>query len=231
MERNRKLAVEFIGMFIFMFTVGMVTEKAGAGTLAPFAIGFVLMVMVFAGGHISGGHYNPAVSTAVLIRGKMTSAEWVGYVATQLVAAALAGLLVRAIGGHEPAAAVAGQGKMFVVELVFTLALTYTVLNVATARGTEGNSFYGLAIGGMVLVGAFAVGGVSGGAFNPAIAFGASVTGLFKWSNIWVYWIAELVGGAAGALAFLFVQPEEKATGDFQAGATPSGEHQPGTPP
>ena len=220
MERNRKLAVEFIGMFIFMFTVGMVTEKTGAGPLAPLAIGFVLMVMVFAGGHISGGHYNPAVSTAVLVRGKMTSDEWVGYVATQLVAAALAGLLVRAVGGHEPAAAVAGQGKMFVVELVFTIALTYTVLNVATARGTEGNSFYGLAIGGTVLVGAFAVGGVSGGAFNPAIAFGDSVTGLFKWSNIWVYLIAELLGGVAGALAFLFVQPEEKVTGDFEAGSS-----------
>ncbi len=231
MERNRKLVVEFIGMFIFMFTVGMVTEKTGAAVLAPFAIGFVLMVMVFAGGHISGGHYNPAVSLAVLIRGKMTGSDWVGYVVVQLVAAVLAALLVRAVGGHEPAAKVAGQGKMFVVELVFTLALTYTVLNVATAKGTEGNSFYGLAIGGTVLVGAFAVGGVSGGAFNPAIALGASVTGLFKWSNYWVYLLAELVGGAAGALAFLFVQPEEKVTGDLQAAAADAGEHRPGTPP
>ncbi len=71
---DRKLAVEFIGMFIFMFAVGMATEsanKAGA-TLAPIAIGSVLMVLVFAGGHVSGGHYNPAVSTAVLLRGKMT---------------------------------------------------------------------------------------------------------------------------------------------------------------
>jgi aquaporin Z len=230
-ERNRKLVVEFIGMFIFMFTVGMVTEKTGAGTLAPIAIGFVLMVMVFAGGHISGGHYNPAVSTAVLIRGKMTGDEWVAYVVTQLIAAVLAGLLVRAIGGHETAAAVAGDGKVFVVELLFTLALTYTVLNVATARGTEGNSFYGLAIGGMVLVGAFAVGSVSGGAFNPAIALGASVTGLFKWSNYWVYLLAELVGGAAGAFAFLFVQPGEKVTGDLQAESTPAGQYEPGNPP
>jgi aquaporin Z len=220
LDRNRKLVVEFIGMFIFMFTVGMATEKTGAGNLAPFAIGFVLMVMVFAGGHISGGHYNPAVSTAVLIRGKMTPNEWVAYVVTQLIAAVLAALLVRAVGGHETAAAVAGNGKMFVVELVFTIALTYTVLNVATARGTEGNSFYGLAIGGAVLVGAFAVGGVSGGAFNPAIALGASVTGLFKWSNYWVYLLAELLGAVGGALAFLFVQPEEKVTGDLEAGST-----------
>ncbi len=217
MELNRKLVVEFIGMFVFMFTVGMATEKAGAGVLAPLAIGFVLMVMVFAGGHISGGHYNPAVSTGVLVRGKLTPGEWVPYVVTQLVAAALAGLLVRAVGGHESAATVASTGKMLVVEFVFTFALVYTVLNVATARGTEGNSFYGLAIGGIVVVGAFAVGGVSGAAFNPAIALGASVTGLFKWSHYWIYLVADLVGAVAAAATFLYVLPEEKATGDIRA--------------
>lgn len=221
MELNRKLAVEFIGMFLFMFTVGMATEKTtGAGNLAPIAIGFVLMVLVFAGGHISGGHYNPAVSTAVLIRGKMAPNEWVAYVILQLVAAVLAGLLVRGVGGHEAAATVAGDGKMLVVEFLFTFALAFVVLNVATARGTEGNSFYGLAIGGTVVVGAFAVGGISGGAFNPAIALGACVTGLFKWSNYWIYLIADLLGGAAGAAAFLFVQPEEKLTGDLDAAST-----------
>lgn len=221
MELNRKLVVEFIGMFLFVFTVGMVTEKAtGAGPLAPIAIGFVLMVIVFAGGHISGGHYNPAVSAGVLIRGKMAPNEWVAYVVAQLVAAVLAGLLVRAVGGHEPHAAVASAGKMLVVEFIFTFALVYTVLNVATARGTEGNSFYGLAIGGIVVVGAFAVGGVSGGAFNPAIALGASVTGLFKWSNYWIYLVGDLVGAVAAAAAFLFVQPQEKDTGDLDAAAT-----------
>jgi aquaporin Z len=217
-QLNRKLVVEFIGMFVFMFTVGMATEKAGAGVLAPIAIGFVLMVMVFAGGHISGGHYNPAVSTGVLIRGKMAANEWVPYVGTQVVAAVLAGLLVRAIGGHESAAATASAGKMFVVELIFTFALVYTVLNVATARGTEGNSFYGLAIGGIVVVGAFAVGGVSGAAFNPAIALGASVTGLFKWSHYWIYLIADLLGAVAAGMTFLYLEPEgEKAAGDMRA--------------
>jgi len=140
-SRDRKVAVEFIGTFICAFTVGMVTEKAtGAGPLAPLAIGFVLMVMVFAGGHISGVHYNPAVSTAVLLRGKMAPTEWLAYVPTQLVAAALGGLLARGIGGHEAAAPLLGTGKIFVAELVFTLALAYTVLNVATARGTEGGT-------------------------------------------------------------------------------------------
>jgi aquaporin Z len=217
MVLNRKLAVEFIGMFVFMFTVGMATEKTGAGTLAPIAIGFVLMVMVFAGGHISGGHYNPAVSTGVLVRGKLAPNEWVAYVVTQLVAAALAGLLVRGVGGHEAAASVASTGKMLVVEVIFTFALVWTVLHVATAKGTEGNSFYGLAIGGLVVAGAFAVGGISGAAFNPAIALGASVTGLFKWSHYWIYLLADLVGAAAAGAAFLFVQQDEKPSGDARA--------------
>jgi aquaporin Z len=196
----------------------MATEKAtGAGTLAPIAIGFVLMTLVFAGGHISGGHYNPAVSTGVLVRGRMTPVECVAYVVAQLAAAALAGLLVRGIGGHEGAIAVANTGKMLVVEFIFAFALVYTVLNVATARGTEGNSFYGLAIGGIVAVGAFAVGGLSGAAFNPAIALGASISGLFKWSHYWIYVVADLAGGIAAALTFVFVAPAEKETGDTRA--------------
>jgi aquaporin Z len=217
---DRKLVVEFIGTFIFAFTVGMATERPGAGALAPLAIGFVLMVMVFAGGHISGGHYNPAVSTAVLLRGKMAPGEWLAYVPTQLVAAALGGLLARGIGGHEAAGAVLGTGKIFVAELVFTLALAYVVLNVATARGTEGNSFYGLAIGGTVAVGAFAVGNVSGAAFNPAIALGASITGVLAWSHYWIYIVAPLLGAALAAGVFLYVQPGEKPEGDIQAART-----------
>ena len=192
----------------------------GAGAFAGLAIGFVLMVMVFAGGHISGAHYNPAVSTAVLIRGKMTSREWGAYVITQLVAAALAGALARSVGGHEAAAATANDGKMFIVELIFTFALAYTVLNVATAQGTEGNSFYGLAIGGIVVVGAYAVGGISGGGFNPAIALGASITGLFQWSHYWIYLIAPLMGAGAAAVFFVYVQEAEKPEGDLEAAGT-----------
>jgi aquaporin Z len=217
---NRKLAVEFIGMFLFMFTVGMATNKAGAGVLAPLAIGSILMVMVFAGGHISGGHFNPAVSTAVFRRGRMTAVEFRGYMVTQFVAAILAALVVRIVGGHEVHASVAGAGRMLIAEFLFTFGLCWVVLNVATARGTEGNSFYGLAIGFTVLAGAFAVGGVSGGAFNPAIAVGAMVTGLFKWSNIWIYLLAEFLGGAAAAAVFLYIMPAEKASGDIEAAST-----------
>jgi aquaporin Z len=219
-ELQRKLTVEFIGMFIFMFTVGMATNKAGAGALAPLAIGSVLMVMVFAGGHVSGGHFNPAVSAAVFLRGRMASNEFGAYLVVQFVAAVIAGLLVRYVGGREPHQVVASSGKMLIAEFIFTFALAWVVLHVATARGTEGNSFYGLAIGFAVVVGAFAVGGISGGAFNPAIAVGAMVTGLFKWANIWIYLIADFLGAAAAAFAFFYVLPAEKMTGDIEAAST-----------
>src|SRR5215213_8515604 len=202
----RKLTVEFIGTFFLMFTVGMAT--ATAGNLAPLAIGAVLMVMVFAGGHISGGHYNPAVSTAVLLRGKLPAGDWAAYIVTQGVAAILAGLLVRGLDyGPANPLAVAGSGTMLIVEFLFTFALAYVMLNVATATDTENNSFYGLAIGFTVVAGAFAVGSVSGGAFNPAVAVGASVLGMFAWSNIWIYLIAGFAGGAAAAAAFRLTQP------------------------
>ena len=98
---GRKLVVEFVGMFLFVFTVGMATNQAGAGALAPLAIGSILMVMVFAGGHVSGGHFNPAVSTAVFLRGRMAANEFAAYMATQFVAAVVAGLVVRYVGGRR----------------------------------------------------------------------------------------------------------------------------------
>src|SRR4051812_24850097 len=216
MQIERKLAVEFVGTFFLVFTVGM--ALATAGPLAPLAIGAILMVMVFAGGHVSGAHYNPAVSLAVLVRGKMAPNELGAYVIAQLVAAVIAGLVVVLIGyDADKAAVVANAGKMLVVEFLFTFALAWVVLNVATARGTEDNSFYGLAIGFTVAAGAFAVGSVSGGAFNPAVAIGAMVMGLLSWGDIWVYLIADLAGGAAAASVFLYTQPGEKAWGDTRA--------------
>jgi aquaporin Z len=187
-------------MFLFVFTVGMATNKAGAGALAPLAIGSVLMVMVFAGGHVSGGHFNPAVSTAVFLRGRMAANEFAAYVATQFAAAAIAGFVVRYVGGREAHAAVASSGKMLVAEFLFTFALARVVLHVATARGTDlATPSTALAIGFTVVAGAFAVGGISGGAFNPAIALGGMVTGLFEWSNIWIYFLADFVGAAVAA--------------------------------
>jgi aquaporin Z len=215
MGNGRKLGVEFIGTFFLVFTVGM--AAATAGRLAGLAIGWVLMVMVFAGGHVSGAHYNPAVSVAVLLRGKMRSNECVAYVITQVLAALVAAAVV-SILGYAPKSAlpVAGAGKMLIAEFLFTFALAYVVLNVATARGTEGNSFYGVAIGFTLAVGVLAVGSVSGGAFNPAVAIGATVMGLFTWGHIWIYLVANFAGAAAAAYAFRLTQPAEEPAGELR---------------
>jgi len=203
---GRKLGVEFVGAFILVFTVGVASARTGAADLTPLAVGSVLTALVFAGGHVSGGHYNPAVSLAVLVRGKLKARDAASYIAVQLLAGALAGLLARGVSGRGSQAVPASAWKILVVEFLFTFALAYVVLNVATSDDTEGNSYYGLAVGFTVAGGAFAVGGISGGAFNPAVALGASITGHFSWGNIWIYALADLVGGCTAAGAFLFLQ-------------------------
>jgi aquaporin Z len=176
------------------------------------------MVMVSAGGHVSGAHYNPAVSTAVLLRGGLERSTYVPYIVAQVFAAVAAGVVIIILGyDFDSTAKLAGAGKMLIVEFLFTFALAWVVLNVATTRGTEGNSFYGLAIGFTVAAGAFAVGAVSGGAFNPAVAIGAMVMGLLSWADIWIYAVANLLGAAAAATAFIYTQPGEKVAGDVRA--------------
>ncbi len=211
-----KYLVEFIGTFFLVFTVGMTvinTAKPGdnsAGAMAPLAIGSVLMVMIFAGGHISGGHYNPAVTLAVFLRGKCPLIDVLVYWICQLAAAAAAAYLVLYV--KHPAGREADGTLMIpalIVEAIFTFALCYVVLNVATAKGTSGNSFYGLAIGFTVVAGAYAVGPVSGGAFNPAVALGITLMKLKEMSNIWIYLVSELGAGALAAIVFKLVNPPD----------------------
>jgi len=204
---GRQLTVEFIGTFVLVLTVGLATSSRGAGELAPLAIGSALMVMVFAGGHISGAHYNPAVSLAMLLAGKLRPRNAAPYVITQLAAGALAALLVRALVGRATPALLGSDWKILVVEFIFTLALAYVVLNVTVPQATEGNSFYGLAIGFTVVTGAFAVGGISGGAFNLAVALGGSITGALTWSHIWIYVLASLLGGGTAAILYAYLHP------------------------
>src|SRR4051794_10206077 len=176
MPIERKLAVEFVGTFFLVFTIGMAVANAGA--LAPLAIGAVLMVLVFAGGHVSGAHYNPAVSLAGFVRGKMPPNELGAFAIVQTVAAVIAGLVVVLLGyDADKTQVVAGAGKMLVVEFLFTFALAWVVLNVATARGTEGNSFYGLAIGFTVAAGGVRGGGGARGGGRPAARGGGGGVG------------------------------------------------------
>lgn len=197
----RKYIVELIGTFFLVFTVGM--SVRGGAALPTVAIGGILMVMIFAGGHVSGGHFNPAVSLAALIRGALPKGDFLPYVIAQVAGALIAGLVVVSIHG-APAVAPAPLQLVpsLIVEFLATFALAWTVLNVATAKGTANNSFYGLAIGGTVMAMAFAVGGVSGGAFNPAVGFALPLMGLVQSGQSLVYLVADLAGGAVAGLAF-----------------------------
>ena len=209
-----KYIAEFIGTFFLVLTIGCTGIGAGAGVIAPLAIGAALMVMVFAGGHISGGHYNPAVTLGVLIRGKVKPADVVPYWIAQFVAAAIAALLtIKVLRAGIPVTAISPKmGPALLAEFLFTFALVYVVLNTATAEGTSGNSFYGLAIGMTVMTGAFAVGDISGGSFNPAVALVITVLGISSWNNIWIYLVANFAGGAAAAVIFQLINPPMQTT-------------------
>lgn len=169
------------------------------------------MVMIYAGGHISGGHFNPAVTLGVWVRGRCDTKDVIPYWVSQIVGAALAALAVKYLKGTAEAhAMVLNIGPALLAEFLFTFALVYVVLNSATAKATSGNSFYGLAIGFTVMVGAFSVGSISSAAFNPAVAIGISIMGLSSWSNIWIYLVANLAGGLAAGMAFKFLNPQDK---------------------
>src|SRR5436190_20546489 len=203
-----KYIAEFIGTFFLILTIGCTGIGASSGVIAPLAIGAALMVMVFAGGHISGAHYNPAVTLGVLIRGRLNVADVLPYIVAQLSAAATAAVVVKFLrAGIEVSPIAPKIGPALLAEFLFTFALVYVVLNAATADGTSGNSFYGLAIGLTVLTGAFAVGDISGGAFNPAVAFGISILGISSWSNIWIYLLADFAAGVVAALVFNAINP------------------------
>jgi aquaporin Z len=206
----RRYIVEFIGTFFLVFTV--CTAVLSNASLAPIAIGGVLAAMIFAGGHISGGHFNPAVSIAAYVRGKLDMMDLAWYAGAQFLAALAAAGIARFVVDVDPTAATLSGRALWaavVAELLFTFALAYTVLNVATSKDHPNNSFYGLAIGLVVLAGATAVGGISGGAFNPAVGLGISLAGLMSWKLIWVYLIVCSLGGALAGYAFRALNPDD----------------------
>jgi aquaporin Z len=198
----KKYLVEFIGTFFLVFAIGNAVLPPGAGAFAPLAIGATLMVMVFAGGHVSGAHYNPAVTLAVWIRGRCPTSDVVPYWVAQILGALVAAWLVhylhpQGVAGPFPI----GVKAALLVEFLLTFALAWVILNVATAKG--------LAIGMTVMTGAFTVGSFSGGAFNPAVAVGIIVMGLQTWGNLWVYLVANFAGAAVAAIAYRYVNGKD----------------------
>lgn len=206
----KKYLAEGIGTFFLVLTVVLAANNSAIAPMAPLAIGSVLMVMIYAGGHISGAHYNPAVTLAVLMRGKIERGDALWYVAAQIVGAALAaiigGFLLKCGYNLDAQMQVHKSGICSILAEFFgTFALAYVVLNVATTRSNAGNSHYGLAIGFTVLAAAYGLGGISGGAFNPAVAIGASLAGMFNWGDIWIYLTGTLLGAAGAATVFQIV--------------------------
>lgn len=205
---------ELVGTFLFVFSIALAVAHAGA--FAPLAIGVALMCVVYMGGHVSGGHYNPAVTLAVYLRGGFSAKDIAPYMIAQLVGASLAAWLASGIDGMAfmPAP---GPGESLtaalIVEIVFGFALCVVVLNVATDRAVEGNSFYGLAIGMTVMVGAYAAGGISGGAFNPAVGLGPVpfAAGSKAVGHAWIYLVGPGLGGVLAAFAFRAMHFKEAA--------------------
>ena len=196
---------EFIGTFFLVLTIGL--------TGNPLAIGVMLMVMVYMGGHISGAHYNPAVSIAMIIRGLLTIKEAINYILFQIAGAFLAAIFVGWLSGSVMEVAPSNTVsvlQILVVETIFTFALVLVILNVATNPKTEGNSYYGLAIGFTIMAAAFAGGEISGGAYNPAVGTGPILVDELigdgnTFANLWYYIIGPIVGGVSAAYIYKFI--------------------------
>ena len=193
---------EFIGTFFLVLTIGLTGD--------PIAIGTMLMVMVYMGGHISGAHYNPAVSIAMIIRGLLSVKEAINYILSQLAGAILAALLVNWLGGAVMEIVPSDSAsilQILVVETIFTFALVLVILNVATNPKTEGNSYYGLAIGFTIMAAAFAGGKISGGVYNPAVGTGPILVDAIigegnTLSNLWYYLVGPIVGAISAAYVY-----------------------------
>ena len=201
----RCYVTEFIGTFFLVLTIGLTAGMP----LAPIAIGASLMMMVYMGGHISGAHYNPAVSFGLVLRGKLASKELAPYVLSQLLGALAAAGVAYFVTGRtfapEPSSTASAM-KALTVEFVYTFALVMVVLNTATHPAVKGNSFYGMAIGFTIMAAAFAGGPISGGAFNPAVGIGPTILhaaiGSGTWHHVWLYIVGPLAGAAVAAGVF-----------------------------
>jgi aquaporin Z len=216
-----KLVTELVGTFLF---VSVIALSGPAGSFAPLAIGGALLAMVYMGGHVSGAHYNPAVSFGAFLRRKMGGADMLAYWAAQLAGAALAFVAGYLVSGHSPGIHPGPKVDVYqalAVEILFTAALVLVVLNVAMTKATEGNSFYGLAIGFTIAAAIFVGAPISGGAYNPAVGIGATLgSALFTgagwsdaWSDVWLYITGPLVGAAIGAAIHGVQTGREQASG------------------
>lgn len=197
-----KYIYEFIGTFILVFTVGMTIITPGAGMMAAFAIGLSLAVMIYAGASVSGAHYNPAVSLALYARRKLPTKELLLYWLFQFLGAASAAFVVLALkGASSETVLFIDPAKALFAEFLFTFALCFVVLHTTSSKAA-GNSYYGFAIGGVVMVGAYAVGAISGAAFNPAVALASTLMNMTALADLWVFLVANFLGALVASALF-----------------------------
>lgn len=189
---------EAVGAFFLTLVIALST-----GSVAPIAIGAILIAMVYMGGAISGGHYNPAVTIAVLVRGSIEKVVAMKYIVAQVLGAALAGLVYTQLTGSlffPVPAADATTTNILLVEVLFTFALATTVITVGVSEKTKGNHYFGLAIGLVILAAAVAGGPISGGVYNPAVALGPALFRVQKIKEILPHLILYLVGPSVGGI-------------------------------
>ena len=205
---QQKLTTEFIGTFFLSLTICTAAVYGSAGEYAPFGIAATLMVMIYAGGHISGAHYNPAVTVSIYLRGACEKDEVLPYITSQVIAAVSAAMVVENLllpGELSPAAADLGTDAV-VAELLFTFALAYVILNVATTESTSGNGYYGAAIALVVLAGAITVGSISLASFNPAVTSALIVSGKLTLAESWMHFVPQFVGAVLATYVFKSTQ-------------------------
>ena len=204
---QQKLTTEFIGTFFLSLTICTAAVYGSAGEYAPFGIAATLMVMIYAGGHISGAHYNPAVTVSIYLRGACEKDEVLPYIASQVIAAVSAAIVVENL--LRPNEVVTGfelGTDAIVAELLFTFALAYVILNVATTESTSGNGYFGAAIALVVLAGAITVGSISLASFNPAVTSALIVSGKLALADSWMHFVPQFVGAVLATYVYKSTQ-------------------------
>ena len=191
----KRYLFEFIGTFFLVMTIGL--------TGNPLAIGIMLAVLVYMGGHISGAHYNPAVTISIYLKKLISKEVAIKYILVQIAASTFASAVIYFFTQDllkVTPSETATIPQIIISEFLFTFLLVLVILNVATDKKTEGNSYYGLAIGFTVMASAYCVGGISGGAFNPAVGLGPEITSFLITKDInlfnsLIYLIVPTFGG------------------------------------
>ena len=205
---QQKLTTEFIGTFFLSLTICTAAVYGSAGDYAPFGIAATLMVMIYAGGYISGAHYNPAVTVSIYLRGACEKDEVLPYIVSQVIAAVSAAIVVESLlfpDALSPEIADLGTDAI-VAELLFTFALAYVILNVATTESTSGNGYYGAAIALVVLAGAITVGSISLASFNPAVTSALIVSGKLALADSWMHFVPQFVGAIMATYVYKSTQ-------------------------